>query len=72
LSVTFTAPELPEGERNCYAYAAAVGAALGEDMTLGGVADRAVLVGKKYTPPKHSGTGEDWELELKIHILVDF
>jgi hypothetical protein len=57
LTVTFTVPEHPDGERNCYAYAAAIGRALSEDPALGGAADREVLTGKKYTPPKQSGTG---------------
>jgi hypothetical protein len=71
LIITFMVPEMPEGERNCYAYAGAVYRALGEDMTLGGVADRAILVGKKYTPPKHAGTGEAWELSLSLRISVE-
>jgi hypothetical protein len=36
LTVSFTVPEHPEGERNCYAYAAAVDKALREDPVLGG------------------------------------
>jgi hypothetical protein len=72
LTATFTVPEYPEGERNCYAYASSVATALGENPTLGGAASRAVLTGKKYAPPKHPGTGGDWEVELKIHVLVDF
>jgi hypothetical protein len=60
LTITFTLPELAEGERFCYASAAAVVTALGENPTLGGIVDRAVLTGKKYVPPKQSGTGGDW------------
>jgi hypothetical protein len=71
LAVSFTVPEHPEGERNCYAYAAAVDRALGENPTLGGAASRAVLTGKKYDPPKQSGTGGEWEVELKIRVLVE-
>jgi hypothetical protein len=71
LSITFTAPEWPEGERNCYAYAASVAAALKENPTLGGVADRAVLTGKKYIPPKHQGTGGEWELVLSLRVTVE-
>jgi hypothetical protein len=71
LTIAFTAPEWPGGERNCYAYASSVAAALRENPTLGGAVDRAVLTGKKYVPPKQSGTGGDWEVELKIHILVE-
>jgi hypothetical protein len=71
LTITFTVPEWPGGERNCYAYALSVSTALRENPTLGGIADRAELTGKKYVPPKQSGTGGDWELELKIHVLVE-
>jgi hypothetical protein len=70
LTIAFTVPESPDGERNCYAYAGAVATALGENPTLGGVADRAVLTGKKYVPPKHSGTGGDWEAVLILRITV--
>jgi hypothetical protein len=72
LTITFAVPEHPEGERNCYAYAGVVATALRENPTLGGMAERAVLAGKKYAPPKHPGAGEEWEVELKIHVLVDF
>jgi hypothetical protein len=71
LTITLNAPEHPEGERNCYAYAWAVATALKENLTLGGVADRAELTGKKYTPPKQSGTGGDWELSLTLRITVE-
>jgi hypothetical protein len=71
LTVTFTVPEWPEGERNCYAYAASVDRALRENSTLGGTASRAVLAGKKYAPPKHSGTGGDWEVILTLRITVE-
>jgi hypothetical protein len=71
LTIAFAVPEHPEGERNCYAYAAAVGRALGEDPTLGGAASRAVLTGKKYAPPKHPGTGEEWGIILSLHITVE-
>jgi hypothetical protein len=71
LTITFTVPEHLEGERNCYAYAASVATALGENPTLGGVADRAVLTGKKYVPPKQNGTGEGWEIILTLRITVE-
>jgi hypothetical protein len=51
LTITFRLPESPDGELFCYAYTAAVDRALGEDPALGGVAGRAVLMGKKYVPP---------------------
>jgi hypothetical protein len=71
LTITFTVPEWPDGERNCYAYASSVATALKENPTLGEVASRAELTGKKYVPPKQSGTGGDWEIELKIHVLIE-
>jgi hypothetical protein len=71
LTIAFTVPEHPAGERNCYAYASTVTTALKENPTLGGVADRAGLAGKKYVPPKQSGTGGEWGLELKIHVLIE-
>jgi hypothetical protein len=71
LTITFTVPEWPDGERNCYAYAASVAAALKENPTLDGVADRAELTGKKYAPPKQSGTGDDWELVLSLRITAE-
>jgi hypothetical protein len=71
LTITFTVPEHPAGERNCYAYALSVAAALGENPALGGAASRAVLTGKKYAPPKQSGTGESWELVLTLRVTVE-
>jgi hypothetical protein len=70
LTVTFTVPEYPDGERDCYAYASAVAAALGEDPTLGGIVDRAELTGKKYSPPKCAGMGEDWGITLTLRIIT--
>jgi hypothetical protein len=71
LTITFTVPEHPAGERNCYAYASSVATALRENPTLGGAASRAELTGKKYVPPKQSGTGGEWEVELKVRVLVE-
>jgi hypothetical protein len=71
LTVTFTVPEHPEGERNAYAYASSVAAALRENPILGGTVDRAVLTGKKYTPPKQSGTGGDWAVVLSLRLTVE-
>jgi hypothetical protein len=62
LTITFTVPEYPAGERNCYAYASSVASALREDPALGGIASRAVLTGKKYSPPRQCGTRGDWGL----------
>jgi hypothetical protein len=71
LTITFTVPEHPDGERNCYAYASSVAAALRENPALGGIASRAELTGKKYAPPKQSGTGGDWTVILTLRIVVE-
>jgi hypothetical protein len=71
LTIAFTVPEHPEGERNCYAYASSVATALKENPTLGGIADRAELAGKKYVPPKQGGTGGDWTVILTLRIVVE-
>jgi hypothetical protein len=70
LTVTFTMPENPESELYCYAYATAFDKALGEDVTLGGVADRAVITGKKYNQPKKPHCGEDWEVVVTVRVTV--
>jgi hypothetical protein len=76
LTITFTVPEHPSdqrsvGERNCYAYAASVATALGEDPALGGAVDRAELTGKKYSPPKCAGMGADWTITLTLRLVVE-
>jgi hypothetical protein len=71
LTISLSVREERDRERYCYAYAGAAAAALGEDPTLGGVVDRAVLTGKKYTPPKHPGTGGDWELILTLRVIIE-
>jgi hypothetical protein len=71
LSITFSLPETPESELFCYAYSAAVCKALQENPTLGGVADRAVMIAKKYIPPKKINCGQGWELVLTLRITVE-
>jgi hypothetical protein len=71
LTVTFTVPEHPAGERNCYAYAASVAVALRENPTLGGAASWVELTGKKYAPPKQNGTGGDWGITLTLRVTLE-
>ena len=71
LTITLNVPEYPEGERNCYAYAWTAATALGENPTLGGAVDRVVLTGKKYVPPKQSGTGGEWTVVLSLRLTVE-
>jgi hypothetical protein len=60
LTVTFALPEHEDGERFCYACAAAVDRALAENPALDGVASRVVVSGKKYVQPKTPHCGEGW------------
>jgi hypothetical protein len=71
VTITFSFADTPESEFNCYAYSAAVFKALYDDTTLGGVADRAVISGKKYQRPKTKNCGEGWGLILSLRITVE-
>ena len=71
ITVTFPVLDTVESEMFCFAYADAFGKALGDDVTLGGVADRAVITNKKYVPPKKSDCGMDWELIITLRITVE-
>ena len=71
LIITFSVHESSESELHCYAYAAAVERSLGENTTLDGVASRAVLIGKKYAPPKKAHCGDGWEVILTLRITVE-
>jgi len=71
VAITFTLPETQETELYCYGYAAAVCKAIGENTTLGGIVDRAVISGKKYTMPKKPGCGEDWEMVIALRVTVE-
>jgi hypothetical protein len=71
VSITFTLSDMEESEFNCYAYSAVVGKALEMNPTLGGVADRAVIIGKKYIEPKKAGCGEGWQLVITLRITVE-
>jgi len=71
VTITFTIPETQETELYCYGYASAVCKALGENPTLGGVVDRAVVSGKKYSSPKKPGCGENWETVITLRVTVD-
>jgi len=71
VSITFTLPDMEESEFNCYAYSAVVARALELNPTLGGIADRAVITGKKYIEPKKANCGEGWQLILTLRITVE-
>ncbi|MFP3041628.1 hypothetical protein LQZ19_07360 [Treponema primitia] len=71
LTVSLYVPETVDSERDVYAYGAAIGTALAEDPTLGGVVDRGVITGKKYVPPKKPYCGDGWELILTLRLTVE-
>jgi hypothetical protein len=70
LTIAFAVPERNDSELFCYAYAAAVDRALGEDPALGGIVERAVLTGKKYVEPKTPRCGDCWNVILTLRITV--
>jgi hypothetical protein len=67
----FPVPDTPEAELQCYAYSAAVDKVIRENRTLDGTANRAVLIGKKYIPPKKQHCGEGWEVVLTLRVTVE-
>ena len=71
LNIAFTLQEHQDGELYCYGYSTAFKKALGEDVTLGGIADRAVITSKKYIPPKKPNCGEGWGLLITLRITVE-
>jgi len=69
--ITFSLPETFEVESHCYGITAAVGMALRENPTLGGIVDRAVITGEKYVPPKKPNCGEGWGVVISLRITVE-
>ena len=71
LSIGFSFPETSESELHCYAYAGAVGRAIYDNPTLGGVVDRAVITSKVFKFPKKSNCGGDWGLVIGLRVTID-
>jgi len=71
LTINFTLQEHIDGELYCYGYSAAFSKALGEDVTLGGIVDKAVIAEKKYVPPKKPNCGEGWGLVITLRVSVE-
>jgi hypothetical protein len=71
LTITLNVPETADSELFCYGYASAVCKALGENPTLGGVADRVTVSGKKYVPPKAANCGQDWQVIISLRVTVE-
>ena len=71
MTITFNIPETPESELHCYVYSGAVSRVIYDNHTLGGIADRAVITGKRYNPPKKPNCGEGWELSITLRITIE-
>jgi hypothetical protein len=71
MSISLSLREHEDGELYCYGFAYAFEKALGEDVTLCGIVDRAVITGKKYMPPKKPNCGEGWGLVLSLRTTVE-
>jgi len=71
MSITFALPEKIETETQCYAYTSAVCTALKENPTLGGIADRAVIIAEKYVPPKIQNNGQEWQVIVTLRVTVE-
>ena len=70
LTITFDLPETRESENYLYAYSTAVFMAVSENPTLGGIADRAVVTGKKYLIPQKTNCGNVSELIVYMRITI--
>ena len=71
MTITFDLPEVRDSELFCYAYGGALGRAVHENPTMGGVVDRVEITGKKYVPPKMLNCGEGWSLIVSLHLTVE-
>ena len=71
LTITFKLPETVESEYFCYAYSGAVGRAVFDNPTLGGAADRVVIIGKKFVPPIKPNCGEGWTLIVTLRLTME-
>jgi hypothetical protein len=71
VTVTFSVPDEAGCDIVCFAYADAVIQAVGENPTLGGIADRVIVTGKKYTQPKKRYFGADWQVVIGLRVTVE-
>ncbi|MDR0442125.1 MAG: hypothetical protein LBH44_01800 [Treponema sp.] len=71
LSIFLTVPETPESDFHCYAYSGAISRAVYENPTLGGIAERVEINGKKYLTPKKANCGQEWGLVISLRVTVE-
>jgi len=71
LTISLTIPETTDSEFFCYGYSSAISKALGENPTLGGIVNRAIVTDTKYIPPKVANCGQDWQVIITLRITVE-
>ena len=71
ITIIFNLPDTPDSELHCYTYSHAVDKAINDDPTLGGIADRVVITGKKYVHPVKQHNLAGWELTILLRITVE-
>ena len=71
LTISFELNETQDSQLHCYAYSGALGKAIYDDPTLGGVVDRVSIAGKKYITPKKPNCGGKWGLIVSLRISVE-
>jgi len=71
LTVSFCLPDKQESLLCCYAYGVSFKKALCENVTLGGIVDRALIVSKKFVPPKVQNAGMELEYIITLRITVE-
>jgi hypothetical protein len=71
LTISLTLPETLYSELYSYAYSAAICNAIEQNPTFDGIADRAMVYGKKYNHPKKPNCGQDWELVISLRITLE-
>jgi len=71
MTITFSFQEQTESELHLYAYSGAVSRVFCDNPTLGGIADRTVITGKKYLTPKKQNCGESYALIVSLRVTVE-
>jgi len=71
LTISLTVPETADSEFFCYGYSSAISKALGENPTLGGIVNRAIVTDTKYIPPKVANCGQDWQVIITLRVTVE-
>jgi hypothetical protein len=71
VTITFSLPENDDSEFYLYVYSAMVSRALEGNPTIGGIAERAVITGKKYVEPITAKCGRNWQVVITLRITIE-